>query len=311
MSTSTTKTDTMNPETRIILKHIEKYITTGTIADALIPYYDQHGKWFGAPGIWFHTNRNPRLDRIKSSYLPAQRRIWRDRSGTILQTSYIWRGEKNVCMAYSKIKGSLIVEGNAMIDAPWLRVVGGSLIVTTSQRVCMPNLREVDGRFEVMQTFDLLVPRLHHIGGRAKMLGCIPPLLTTVGGSLGVYWCFVAESNRLKCVGDYLALTKAATINLSELESIGGSFLLTSLTHVIHTPRLHSVGGDFLAESAHDLRAPALRHVGGNLDTTSARGFYHPRINVQGAWAICPGDAEDWYRRDAARKAMKSRDILL
>ena len=301
----------MNPETRIILNDIEKYLVTGIIPDALIPFYDQHGRWLGAPFVWFHIKRNPHLERIKSSYLPASRRTWRDRSGTILRTSYIWRGDKNVCMTYSKIKGSLIVEGNAMIDAPWLRVVGGSLIVTTSQRVSMPNLREVDGRFEVMQTFDLLVPRLHHIGGRAKMLGCIPPLLRTVGGSLGVYLCFHAESDRLKCVGDYLALTKAATVKLSDLESIGGSFLLTSLTHVIHTPRLHSVGGDFLAESAHDLRAPALRRVGGNLDTTSARGFYHPRINVQGEWAICPGDAEDWYRRDAARRAMKQDPIML
>lgn len=301
----------MNPETRIILNEIEKYLATGIIPDALIPYYDQHGRWLGAPFVWFHIKRNPHLKRIATSYLPTPRRTWRDRSGTILRTSYTWRGEKNVCMIYSKINGSLIVDGNPMIDAPWLRVVGGSLIVTTSRRVCMPNLREVNGRFEVMQTFDLLVPRLHHIGGRAKMLGCIPPMLRTVGGSLGVYWSFEAKSERLKCVGDYLVLTKAATVKLSELESIGGSFLLTSLTHVIHTPRLHSVGGDFLAESAHDLRAPALRHVGGNLDTTSARGFFHPRINVEGAWAICPGDAEYWYRRDAARKAMKGRDILL
>jgi hypothetical protein len=301
----------MNPETRIILKHIEKCLATGVIPDALIPYYDQHGKWFGAPGIWFHTKRNPRLDRINSSYLPAPRRTWRDRSGTILRTSYIWRGNTNVCMTYSKIKGSLILEGNTMIDAPWLRVVEGSLIITTSQRVCMPNLRQVDGRFDVMQTFDLLVPRLHHIGGRAKMLGCIPPLLRTVGGSLGVYWCFKAESDRLKCVGDYLALTKAATVKLSDLESIGGSFLLTSLTHVIHTPRLHSVGGDMLAESVHDLRASALRRVGGNLDTSSAKGFFNPRIKVGGAWAICPGDAEDWYRRDAARRAMKQDPIML
>jgi len=301
----------MNPETRIILKHIEKYLATGVVPDALIPYYDQHGKWFGAPGIWFHTKRCARLDAITSSHLSESRRSYRDRSGIVLRTSYIWRGNTNIHLNYSKINGSLNVKGNGMIHAPWLREIGGSLISTTSQRVCLPNLRKVDGYFEVMRTFDLLVPRLHHVGGRAKILGLIPPSLATVGKSLGVYWCFRAESDRLKCVGDYLALTKAETVKLSDLQTIGGSFLLTVQTQVIHTPRLQSIGGDFLAESVHDLHAPVLRSVGGNLDSTSARGFYHPRINVGGTWAICPGDAEDWWRRDAARKLMKGKTIML
>ena len=198
-----------------------------------------------------------------------------------------------------------------MIHAPWLRVVEGSLMSTTSQRVCLPNLRQVNGHVDFMQTFDLRVPRLNHVGGQVKVMGCIPPLLKTVGKSLGVFWCFRAESDRLKCVGGNLFMTKAETVNLSVLETIGGSFLLNLKTQVIQTPRLQSVGGDFLVESAHILHARALKHVGGNLDSSSAKGFYHPRINVEGAWAICPGDAEDWWRRDAARKAMKSKPILL
>jgi hypothetical protein len=214
-------------------------------------------------------------------------------------------------MNYSKIKGSLIVEGKAMIHAPWLRVVEGSLMSTTSQRVCLPNLRQVNGHVDFMQTFDLRVPRLNHIGGQVKVMGCIPPLLKTVGKSLGVYWCFRVESDRLKCVGGHLVVTKAETVNLSGLGKIDGSFHLNLQTQVIQTPRLQSVGGDFLVESAHILRAPALRQVGVNLNSSSAKGVYHPRITVEGAWVICPGDAEDWWRRDAARKAMKGKAILL
>lgn len=301
----------MNSETTIILHEIERYLATGDISDALLPYYNQQGKWCGTPCIRFHTKHCARLNEITSSHLPEARRTCRDRSGTILRTSFISRGSTNVHLNYSKINGSLNVTGNGMIHAPWLREIEGSLISTTSRRVCLPNLRKVDGHVEVLRTFDLLVPRLHHVGGRAKILGWIPPSLATVGRSLGVYWCFRAESDRLKCVGDYLALTKAETVNLSGLETIGGSFLLTVQTQVIHTPRLQSIGGDFLAESAHDLRAPALRSVGGNLDSTSARGFYHPRIKVGGAWAIYPGDVEHWHRRDAARRALKQDPIWL
>ena len=301
----------MNPETRIILNDIEKYLVTGIIPDALIPFYDQHGRWHGAPFVWFQINRNPHLDRIKSSYLPASRRTWRDRSGTILRTSYIWRGENNVCITYSKIKGSLIVEGNAMIDVPWLRVVGGSLIITTSQRVSMPNLRAVYGRFEVMQTFDLLVPRLHHIGGRAKMLGCIPPLLKTVGGSLGVYWCFHAQSDRLSRVGDYLALTKAEAIRLPALEDIGGSLLVTLLAKSIDVPTLESIGGDFLAPCAERIRARRQRSIGGKVDTSSAKGLYNPRIRIGGEWTTYPGDVEQWARNEASRRAIKQPNVYL
>lgn len=301
----------MNPETRIILNDIEKYLVTGIIPDALIPFYDQHGRWLGAPFVWFHIKRNPHLERIKNSYLHESRRTWIDRTGTKLRTSFAWHSKRRLLLTYSGIHGSLIVDSNAAVHAACLRHIGGSLMTETDKRVYLPNLQTVGGHFEAMKTFDLHAPRLNHVGGRAKVLGIIPPRLTTVGRSLGVYWCFAAESTHLKNVGDYLCLTKSEVVKLPELESIGGGFLLTPLTRVIHATKLKSIGGDFLAESAHDLRAPALRHVGGNLDTTSARGFYHPRINVQGAWAICPGDAEDWYRRDAARRAMKQDPIML
>ena len=301
----------MNPETKNILANMETYLATGVIHDDLVPYYDQNGKWFGAPIIWFHTRRLSHLDRIKSSYLPVSRRTCRDRSGTILCTTFIWSSNKSVRLNYSRINGSLLVESNATIHAACLREVRGNLMSTTNRRVDLPNLRSVDGNFVFVQTFELHVPRLHHVGGRAKMLGSLPPRLTTVGRSLGLYWAFEAESDHLKSVGDYFALTKAEVVNFPQLETIGGSFLTTLKTHVIHVHTLRYVGGDFLADATHDLRAPALRIVGGNLDTTSAKEFYHPRIKVSGTWTTYPGDIEDWHRRDAARRALKSRDILL
>jgi len=301
----------MNTETEIILSHIENYTTTGVIHDALIPYFDQHGKWIGAPGIRSCAKSSRHLDRIKSSYLSASRRTSRDRAGTILRTSFVWRGSKSVHLTHSGIQGSLIVEGNANIHAAGLRHVYGSLISSTDKRVYLPNLRTVGGHFEFMHTFGLHVPRLHHVGGRAKMLGLLPPSLATIGKSLGVYWCFEAESDRLQNVGGSLVLTNAVIIHFPELVAIGGSFLLTFKTHVIHALKLESIGGDFLSKSAHEIRTPALRSVGGNMDTTSAKRYYHPRIKVSGEWTTFPGDVEDWTHRDAARRAMKQKPFWL
>ncbi len=294
-----------------LLYHINHYAKTGIIHDVLIPYYDQHGQWLESPGILSCAKLSPHLDRIKSSYLPASRRTSRDRSGTILRTSFIWRGSESVRLTHSGIQGSLIVDGNANIHAAGLRHVNGNLISSTDKRVYLPNLRTVGGHFEFMHTFGLHVPRLHHVGGRAKMLGFLPPFLTTVGRSLGVYWCFDSESDRLQSVGGYLVLTKAITIRFPELVAIGGSFVLTYQTHVIHAMKLQSIGGDFMTGAAHDIRTPALRSVGGNMDTSSAKRYYHPRITVGGKWTTYPGDVEDWTHRDAARRAMKQKPFML
>lgn len=301
----------MNQETKTILENIEKYLETGEIHDDLIPYYDQHGKWIGTPYIWHYYKRNPHLAKIKTSYLKESRRTYLDRTGTILRTSFVWRGKSRLHLNYSGILGSLIVGSGIAVHAASLRQIGGNFTAITNKRIYLPNLKTIDGNLDAMKTFDLHVPRLQHVGGRAKVLGNIPPMLTTVGRSLGLYWSFSPESKHLKHVGDYLCLTKAEVVNFHELETIGGGFLLTLLTHVVHAPKLTSIGGEFLARSAHTLRMKSLRNVGGDMDTSAAKGFYDPRIVVAGEWTTYPGDVEDWQRRDAARRTLKSEDIML
>jgi len=294
-----------------LIKHIENYATTGHIHDELIPFYDQDGKWCGAPIFWLYANKITRLKIILSSYLPPSRRTIKDMHGTTLRTSFIWRGDKDVSMTYSEIGGSLIVEGNANIHASCLRHVGESLKSSTNKKVYLPNLTTVGSHFQMMHTFEVKVPRLRHVGGRAQILGQFPPRLETVGRSLGVYWSFRAESSSLRSVGDYVVLTKAETIRLPVLERIGGSFLLTLLVKSIDVPQLESIGGDFMAPCAERIRARALQSVGGNMDTSSAKGFYNPRIKAGGNWITYPGDVEEWHRNEAARQALKREDILL
>lgn len=301
----------MNRKTKRILEHIKKYLATGKISDSLVPYYNQHGNWIGTPGLLLCAKRHAPFDRITSSYLPLSRRTYRDRSGTILRTSYVSIGDDSVLIKYSGINGSLVVQGNSKIHAPSLRHIGGGVIISTNQRVYLPNLKTVGRCFEVLQTFGLHVPRLIHVGGMARILGCIPPRLTTVGKSLAVHWCISAESESLRLVGGSLTLDNAEAVNLAELEFIGGSFIVSHFASVINTPKLQGIGGDFLAKSVPDLRTPALRLVGGNMDTSSAKLFYRPRIKVCGTWIKCPGDLEYWKRREATMRLFKENQIWI
>lgn len=294
-----------------LIKHIENYVATGYIHDELIPLYDQHGKWVGNPIINVYTKTRPSLKSIRTSHLSSSRRTAKEAHGTRLKTSFVNKGDKDVRIKYSAVDGNLVVLGNANIHAAGLRSVGGHLFTTTKKKIYMPYLHTVGTNCHVMKTFDLFVPRLRHIGGSAQLMGQFPPRLESVGGSLGLYWCFYAHSSSLKSIGDYLILTKADAIHLPELEAIGGSLLLTLLAKSIHVPKLQSIGGDFLAPCAERIYARALRSIGGSADTSRCKGFYSPHIRVGGEWITYPGDVEDWHRRNAARKALKSPDILL
>lgn len=294
-----------------LIKHIENYAATGLIHDELIPYYDQDGKWRGNPIVNFYTKAMPCLKIIKSSHLPPSRRTSKETHGTRLRTSFVWKGGGNVCMTYSEISGNMIVEGNANIHASCLRYVRGSMYSSTTEKVYLPSLHSVGLNFHFMKTFELKIPRLRHIAGSAQILGQFPPRLETVGRSLGVYWCFRAQSACLRHVGGYLILTKAEALRLPALTTIEGGLLLTLLVKSIDVPKLESIRGDFLAPCAEHIRARTLRSIGGSVDTRSAKGFYTPRIQVGGEWITYPGDVEDWHRREAARRALKQSDIFL
>lgn len=198
---------------------------------------------------------------------------------------------------------------NAVIHGACLRHVEGSVISSTHKRVYMPNLRTVGGHFEMMHSFEVTIPRLRSVGGRVKVVGYLPPRLETVGDALGLYWAFKAESTRLRQVGGYLVLTKAEVVRFPALESIGGSFMLTLLAKIVDVPKLQSIGGDFIAAAASRIRTPALRSVGGNMDSTSAKGYYHLRIQVGGEWRTYPGAVEEWKRNEAARRLLKGKMI--
>lgn len=288
-----------------ILKHIKIHATTGIIHDALIPYFDQDGKWRGDMIRWKCDTSKPCLAKIQTSLLPSSRRTRRERSGTVLRTSFYWTGPECVHVTYSGIEGSFVVGNKNSIHAPSLRHVGGHFTTGTNQRIHLPNLQTVGGDFLAMETFLLEAPRLRHVAGKVMLIGTLPPSLETVGKHLAVYWLFAFDAPRLRHIGGSLVLSKVEQVRLPVLEAVGCSILLGSHAHKFHAPKLRSTGNDFLMGSVSQIKAPRLRFVGGDLDTHSSKAFYHPDIKVMGQWAMHPEAAEYWTMRQAARLAMR------
>jgi hypothetical protein len=288
-----------------IFKHIQNYVSKGIIHDALIPFFDQDGKWRGDKIKWQGSDLARESARMRESFLPSSRRTRTARSGTKLRTTFYWEGNESLIIKYSGIEGSLIVNGNTVIHAANLRHVGGHLITQSNTRIYLPYLASVGGNLEVMGGFVLNAPRLRDVAGNMMIAGQIPPKLETVGGRLGVYWSFDCHAPRLQHVGGCLVPHKCTKLVVPMLETVGGSLVMTHAATRIEAPKLCSVGGDFLAGSVAYIRAPRLRSVTGDMDTSSTPQYYHPAIKVGGQWTICPGAVEDWVMREAARRTLR------
>lgn len=290
---------------REIIHYMSKYVVTGVIDDALIEFFDQHGKWCGDTIAWETPVPHSLLEKMTDSYLPASRRAYCSRLGSVLRTSFVQGGDEHIHTKHAEIHGSFIARGNAAIHAPLLRRIGGNLVSNTTRKVEMPWLSVVGGRVELLQTFLLRITRLRHVGGDMLIAGTLPPMLVSVGGRLGVYWAFSFAAIRLRWIGGCLVLSKSEEIRVPKLHSVGGGILLCHLAQRIVAPQLRSVGGDFLAGSLEIIEAPLLRIVKGDFDSSSAKGFYHPGIKVEGEWTVFPGAIREWELRDAARKAIR------
>lgn len=294
-----------------ILNHVENFAKTGMINDALIRFFDQNGKWRGHTIRWRCAKEKAFLTAIKSYRLHPSRRTRRDRSGTVLCTSFYWTRQECVNMNYSGIDGSFISVSKVPIHAANLRYVGGHFAASTNHRIYLPYLASVGGNFEAPMSFFLNAPRLRHVGGRVTVSSQLLPSLETVGGRLVALWAYGFEAPKLKHVGGTMGLAKTELLRIPVLETVGGGILLGSLAKKIDAQKLESVGGDFLAGVATQIRAPRLRSVGGDLLTRCAGDFYHPAIRVGGHWEMHPNALENWTRRQAARLAMRVKSELL
>lgn len=294
-----------------ILQHIEHHASTGIIHDALIPYFDQDGRWRGTEIFTHYKNSIPSMESLKSSFLPASRRTHKEGSSTILRTSFCWRGNEPICLKYRGIRGSLITNGNSVIFATDLNNVGGHLISSTNNRVYFPNLKSVGGDFSFMRSINVLAPRLKKVRGNVKLIAKFPQALETIGGILGVYSDFDFDAPCLKHIGRSFVLSKTQEIRVPVLETVGGGFLVTHTAKKINAPLLKSIKGDFLAGLVSKIHTPSLEFVARDLVSNSDKYFYDPNTCVLGKRITYPGAIQEWNHRMAAKRAMKCESIYL
>jgi hypothetical protein len=293
-----------------LIQYIRQFATTGIIHDAIIPFFDQNGRWRGDTVSWKEQAPTALQSLIKNAHLPESRRSTISRMGPVLMTSWVAEEQEAVTVKYAEIRGSFIAYSRKPVSALGLRYIGGHLSTTTDMRIDVPNLVHVGGNCEVSSSFKLVAPRMRTVGGRLKVSGDLPPRLESVGGSLSTFWLFDFHAPHLKHVGGTLIPHKAETVDVPVLETIGGGFLACETTKRINAPKLCAIGDDFLASHTSDIRAHRLRDVGGDMDTYSAKQFYHPAIRVGGSWTCDPVAVHDWVIREKARQAMRHHGDL-
>jgi len=292
-----------------IIRHIRHYEKTGRISNALVPYFNQHGKWCEElipplPDKGARASHEIPHSLMRQITLPKERRFTGGMKRPVLRTSFITKNDKVVNIPYAEIRGSLLAKGRGCIDAESLKYVGGDFSTHTSRTVHIPNLLTVDGDFEVTRSFKLTATRLRDVGGSVYLIGSLPPNLMVIGGRGIIQKAICTGDNILRYVGKSLYLIDMEKVHLPKLKSVGQDMVMAKANR-IEARKLCKVGGLLQAGAAEIMLMPSLRYVGGDLDSRSAEEFFHPLLEVRGRWMQAPGAREFWVRRMHALSVLR------
>ena len=279
-----------------ILQLTRLFFDQQTIHDDLIPYFDQHGRWFGDRRNWEHPVSVIARMRMRTAYLRRSRRTRRRRCGTILRTSYLCEKSTPAVLTYCAVEGNLLIPAKASTHAPNLREIGGWLFSQSNKAIYAPFLQRVGGDFDVTESCSIQAARLRHVKGNVSIFGCELPSLTTVGGSLRARWVFEFTYPKLRIIGGSCETGAATDVTMPLLQSVGGDLLICKAEQA-HLPKLELIGGQFLANRAGEIDAPQLTSVGGDINSERAPEFYRHTISCGGDWTMCPGDKDKWLRK--------------
>ena len=298
-----------------IIRHIRHYEKTGEISNALIPFFDQHGKWCGQllpllPSKVARPKYKIPHSSMRKITLPKERRITGANSRPILRTSFVVSHERKLVIPYAEIRGNLVVQGNAVIEAESLRSVGGDFSTDSSISVCVPKLHTVIGNFDASRSSIINAASLRDVGGSVFLLGRVPPNLVVIGGGCIIQKAVSTRENALRSVGKSLILNDLDKVYFPKLESVGEHMVMLKANRV-EARMLREVGGFLLAAQAEILVMPKLRFVGGGLNSQSAGEFFHPELVVRDRWMQAPGASELWFRRMQALGVLKGNQAPL
>jgi hypothetical protein len=296
---------------RTIIRHIRDYEKTGRISNSLVPFFNQNGKWCEKllPQL---SGKGPRVRHeiphamMRKITLPKERRITGNMARPVLRTSFVVKNDDKVVIPYAEIRGSVMLNGNAIIEANSLRRVGGNFSTDTSKAVQALNLCTVGGDLDVSNSSMLVATSLRDVGGSVYLLGSVPPNLVTIGGCCVIQKAVCMNDNELRYVEESLTLVDLDKIYLPKLEYVGGHMVMPTATR-IEARKLYEVGGSLIAGRATVILMPNLRFVYGDLNSQNAKEFYPLDLEVSGSWFLYHEAYKIWKWRMKALAVLKGK----
>jgi len=146
---------------------IEKFNSSGEIDQAILPGFDQTGKWVG---VWQNPYTKAFEEKLRDYTLPEHRRISINGKGeTVLNTSYIeTTGSNSIKLSFAHIKGIINLPKTKEFFAPNLQSVGGSVLLGHCKKCDISRLKIVLGPLHLGSLLEVTLPQLHTIQGPAN-----------------------------------------------------------------------------------------------------------------------------------------------
>ena len=278
---------------------LKVFKSTGEIQDALLVFFDQHGKWFNQLYSSFdHSSGN-----LPKQVVPRNRLVKTTEDGRkILLSSFRSNSKKPIEMDYHYVMGviealdttefrapNLIsVDGGMSIEAeviyvPSLEKVNGMLVAGTVTNFDVPNLRRIDGTLNLGEAQVINAPKLETVVDDLEAPSAInlyAPCLKRVG-AMNLMDARILCLQSLK-KADRIDAECAIVFFAPELEIVADGLTVVNALD-FHAPRLQKVGLLF-ASSAINFHAPNLKTVEESLDVRSAEIFDALKLEKVGGY---------------------------
>ncbi len=259
-----------------------------SIPAELIPFFNQHGNWIGAPWAWSKSTIHSTAHSMRGLILPARQRFRRSGVRRIVLTSL--EIKQPTISRWDEVHGNVLIDDGIEWEDGQIDFIQGSLMAGRKATIKLPRLEAVVGDFRthILRPCRIDVPQLLQIGGSAAMRCKLPPRLEHVGGNLRLHHNRAVSLQALESVGGTLEIIGSRGVRADELISIGGDLRLPCSNLFFHAEKLREVGGTLMATKVIVFIAPDLVRVGGDADTRSAHQFGPRKLRVDGNWHAHP-----------------------
>ncbi|MDP3849217.1 MAG: hypothetical protein Q8Q59_01850 [Luteolibacter sp.] len=287
-------------------KAFEVFKSTGEIQDALLVFFDQHGKWVGYMYSGMISKYNASLSKQR---IPKKRLIKTCEDGRkILLSSFRSGSSKRIELDYHHVIGSLEARRTREFRAPNLAIVDGGMWIESARVIHLPVLDEVNMQLTAESLTIVDLPNLKTVDGSLVFNGAHvinTPKLETVNYEVQARSAYTFFTPRLRWASQ-LSLNSARILHVPNLKAVGRIdakcvtyFDAPELEVVyndicvikaidIHAPRLQEVQHSLVVSSAINFHAPSLKSVQSELDAGSATNFDALKLETVGRLILPP-----------------------